>query len=73
LEGDAGRCKLSDQFAAPDGEARRLKPTLHGKPRADFSIAGMSCSPELPANSASIFGFVAGIANLEISVPGSII
>ena len=73
LESYTGGLKRGDQLAAPDGEARRLKPTLHGATRADFGIAGMFCLPELPANSASVFGFAAAIANLEIRAPRSII
>ena len=73
LESDACGFKRWDQLAAPDGKARRLKPTLHGATRMDCSVAGMSCSPELPANSASVFRFVAAIANLEIRAPRSII
>src|SRR5882762_9241737 len=39
LEGDAGGFELSDQLVAPDGEARRLTPTLQGAMRADGRIA----------------------------------
>ena len=73
LESYTGGFKRGDQLAAPDGKARRLKPTLHAATRADFSSVAEFCLPELPANAASVFGFVAALANLEIRAPGSII